>query len=145
MEGKLKPPAALTAVAQPTDIVATAGRDALAEHLTNAGSAIIAERRRYNNTFLPIYFSDEMDSLGKGYKSEWWSKKTRKKFFLWASYFIITLYILLLLVFILLSLFLPSIAGDSSHINFLKEFILYFSSPVILFAILLVLWSRETE
>lgn len=79
---------------------------------------------------------------GKGYKSEWWNKKLRKKFLLWASYFIVGLYILTLAAFILLSVVFQQ-AADPSHIAFLKEFILNFSSPVILFAILLVLWSRE--
>ncbi|MEM3555780.1 MAG: hypothetical protein QXF56_03635 [Candidatus Micrarchaeia archaeon] len=86
-----------------------------------------------------------MEITGKGYRSEWWSKKTRKKFFLWASYFITVLYIITLIVFLLLSLLFPQLAGDSFHINLLRDFILYFSSPVILFAILLVLWSRETQ
>jgi membrane-anchored glycerophosphoryl diester phosphodiesterase (GDPDase) len=86
-----------------------------------------------------------MDVGGKGYKSEWWSKKLRKKFFLWASYFIVGLYILILAVFIILSLFLPQTAADPAHIAFLTDFIFYFSSPVMLFAILLVLWSRELQ
>jgi fumarate reductase subunit C len=79
-----------------------------------------------------------------GYVSEWWSKKTRKKFLLWASYFIVTVYLLILAVFIILSVSLPQ-AADSAHISFLREFVLNFSSPVILFAILLVLWSREPQ
>jgi len=85
-----------------------------------------------------------MDIGGKGYKSEWWSKKMRKKFLLWASYFIVTVYLLILAVFIILSVSLPQ-AADSTHISFLREFILNFSSPVMLFAILLVLWSREPQ
>jgi cell division septal protein FtsQ len=79
---------------------------------------------------------------GKGYKSEWWSKKLRKRFLMWASYFIVGMYLLLLAVFILLSLSFPA-ASDPMHISFLNDFIFYFSSPVMLFAILLVLWSRE--
>lgn len=84
-----------------------------------------------------------MIGVDEKYKSEWWSRRTRKKFFLWASYFIVTLYILLLLSFAFLSVLLPQ--TDPSHLNFLKEFITSFSSPVLLFAILLVLWSRETQ
>ena len=84
-----------------------------------------------------------MDIWGKGYKSEWWSKKLRKKFLLWASYFIVGLYLIIVAAFIILSLSIPQTAADPAHIAFLKDFILYFSSPVILFAILLVLWSRE--
>jgi predicted neutral ceramidase superfamily lipid hydrolase len=83
-----------------------------------------------------------MDLGGKGYKSEWWSKKLRKKFLLWASYFIVGLYLLVVAVFIILSLSFQQ-AADLSHITFLKDFIFNFSSPVMLFAILLVLWSRE--
>jgi len=85
-----------------------------------------------------------MDLGGKGYKSEWWNKKLRKKFLLWASYFIVGLYLLVLAVFVILSLSLPQTAADPVHMVFLKEFVLYFGSPVILFAILLVLWSRES-
>jgi len=85
-----------------------------------------------------------VDIGGRGYKSEWWSKKTRKRFLLWASYFIVTIYLLILAVFIILSVSLPQ-AADSTHISFLREFILNFSSPVMLFAILLVLWSREPQ
>jgi len=83
--------------------------------------------------------------FGRGYRSEWWSKKIKKKFFLWASYFIVSLYILLLAVFIVLSVSFPKAAGDTMHVTFLKDFIVYFSSPVMLFAILLVLWSKEQE
>jgi hypothetical protein len=79
---------------------------------------------------------------GKEYKSEWWGKKTRKKFLMWASYFIVGMYLILLAVFIILSLLFP-VASDPMHISFLRDFIFYFSSPVMLFAILLVLWSRE--
>ena len=80
----------------------------------------------------------------RGYRSEWWGKKLRKKFMLWASYFIVGLYLIILAVFIVLSLSLPQ-AGGPAHMAFLKDFILYFSSPVMLFAILLVLWSREMQ
>ena len=79
---------------------------------------------------------------GKGYKSEWWSKKLRKKFLLWASYFIVGLYIIILAAFLILSFAIPQTA-DPEHIAFLRDFVLYFSSPVMLFAILLLLWSRE--
>ena len=79
---------------------------------------------------------------GKGYKSEWWSKKMRKKFLLWASYFIVGLYIIILAAFLILS-FTISQTADPEHIAFLRDFVLYFSSPVMLFAILLLLWSRE--
>ena len=85
-----------------------------------------------------------VDIGGRGYKSEWWGKKTRKRFLLWASYFIVTIYLLILAVFIILSVSLPQ-AADSAHTSFLREFIFNFSSPVILFAILLVLWSREPQ
>ncbi|MCX6776931.1 MAG: hypothetical protein NTY73_03115 [Candidatus Micrarchaeota archaeon] len=84
-----------------------------------------------------------MDIWGRGYKSEWWGKKTRKRFLIWASYFVVGLYLLVLAAFVILSLSLPQTAADPAHMVFLKEFVLYFSSPVILFAILLVLWSRE--
>jgi len=84
-----------------------------------------------------------MDIGGKGYKSEWWGKKTRKKFLMWASYFIVGLYLLVLAAFVILSLSFPQTAADPMHIAFLKDFVLYFSSPVMLFAILLLLWSRE--
>jgi hypothetical protein len=80
---------------------------------------------------------------GKRYRSDWWSEKVRRRFLLWASYFVVVLYALILAVFIILSLFFPQIAADPAHIATLKDFIFYFSSPVLLFAILLVLWSKE--
>lgn len=79
---------------------------------------------------------------GSGYRSDWWSKKMRKKFLMWASYFVVALYIIIVAAFLVLSFVIPQTA-DPQHIAFLNDFILYFSSPVMLFAILLVLWSRE--
>jgi hypothetical protein len=83
-----------------------------------------------------------MNIGGKGYRSEWWSKKLRKKFLLWASYFIVILYIIIIAAFLILSFAVPQTA-DLTHLAFLRDFIFYFSSPVMLFAVLLVLWSRE--
>ena len=85
------------------------------------------------------------DIVGRGYKSEWWGKRTRKKFLMWASYFVVGVYLLVLATFAVLSLSIPQTAADPAHMAFLQNFVIYFSSPVILFAILLVLWSRETQ
>jgi hypothetical protein len=83
-----------------------------------------------------------MSDGGRAYKSEWWSKKLRKKFLVWASYFIVGVYLITVAAFIILSLFLPQ-AADQFHMALLKDLIFNFSSPVILFAILLIIWSRE--